>query len=196
MRMSTARVVLFLFVINLGIAFGAGLYESVIVLPGWLRADTNGTVHWNSAAAVEDNPGLRFWIFASTIPLTLLAGTNLWIALRRCEGSLRNWWMTGAVLALLDRMMTILYFIPVMIGLMGSADTPDAAASAQRWISLNSIRHLLVFGAWMAAFRTWTLAQGAKRRPVAYYEDAGLRDTVEGIRQTASANRKVATGDS
>lgn len=185
MRMSTARVVLFLFLINLGVAFGAGLYESVVVLPGWLWADTNGRFHWNSAAAVGDNPGLRFWIFASTIPLTLLAGTNLWIAWRRCEGALRNWWMTGAVLSLLDRMMTILYFIPVMIALMGSGDTPDAAASAQRWINLNNVRLLLVFGAWMAAFRTWTLAQGARRRPAAYYEDAGLGNTADGIRQTA-----------
>jgi hypothetical protein len=185
MRMSTARVVLFLFLINLGVAFGAGLYESVVVLPGWLWADTNGRFHWNSAAAVGDNPGLRFWIFASTIPLTLLAGTNLWIAWRRCEGALRNWWMTGAVLSLLDRMMTILYFIPVMIALMGSGDTPDAAASAQRWINLNNVRLLLVFGAWMAAFRTLTLAQGARRRPAAYYEDAGLGNTADGIRQTA-----------
>jgi hypothetical protein len=58
----------------------------------------------------------------------------------------------------------------VMIGLMGTADTPDAAASAHRWMNLNYIRHLLVLGAWLAALRTWTLAQGAKRRPPAYYE--------------------------
>jgi hypothetical protein len=182
--MKSARVVLFLFVINLGVAFGAGLYESIIVLPDWLRADANGTLHWNAEAAIADNPGLRFWIFVSTIPLTLLAGTNLWIAWHRCEGVLKNWWMTGAVLSLLDRATTILYFIPIMIGLLGSGDTPEAAASAERWMTLNYMRHLLVFGAWMAAFRTWTMALSAKRRPAAYFEDAGLRDASEGI-QTA-----------
>jgi hypothetical protein len=33
---SIPTIVLWLFVINLGIAFGAGLYESRIVVPSWL----------------------------------------------------------------------------------------------------------------------------------------------------------------
>jgi hypothetical protein len=170
MRMSSARVVLFLFVINLGIVFGAGLYESVIVLPQWVAVDVNGGRHWNAEAALAADTGQRFWVFVSTIPLTILAGTNLWIALRRCEGMLRKWWMSGAVLSLVERVMTITYFIPVMVTLMASSDTPEAVASAHRWINLNYVRHGLVLGAWLAALRTFALAQTAKRRPAAYYE--------------------------
>ena len=35
MRNTFSKVLLWLFVINLGIALGAGLYESLIVVPGW-----------------------------------------------------------------------------------------------------------------------------------------------------------------
>ena len=170
MRMSSARVVLLLFVIILGIAFGAGLYESVIVVPRWLAIDTTGALHWNGEAAIADNTGQRFWVWVSTIPLTLLAGTNLWIAMRRTEGTLRRWWVTAAGLSLAERAMTFLYFIPVMVGLMGAIDAPEAVASAHRWVNLNYVRHALVLGAWLAALRTFGLVQTAKRRPQAYYE--------------------------
>jgi hypothetical protein len=168
--MALGRVLLFLFVVNLGIAFGAGLYESFIVLPHWLTIGPDGALHWNAQAALADNTGEQFWVFVTTIPLTLLALLNLWAGWRKTEGPLRVWWLTAAVLSLLDRAMTLGYFIPVMVGLMASGDTPEAAANAQRWMNLNYVRHALVLGAWLAALRTFALVQTAKRKMPAYYE--------------------------
>ena len=37
-----AKVLLWLFVLNLGIAFGAGLYEARIVIPRWLMSAPEG----------------------------------------------------------------------------------------------------------------------------------------------------------
>ena len=53
-------ILLWLFVINLGTAFGAGLYEHRIVVPDWIASDAAGA-HWHADAARRDNTGLRFW---------------------------------------------------------------------------------------------------------------------------------------
>jgi hypothetical protein len=53
MQNSVAYIVLWLFVINLGIAFGSGLYEFRIVVPQWLSFSPGSGYRWNPAAATE-----------------------------------------------------------------------------------------------------------------------------------------------
>lgn len=70
---SLSRALLWLFVINLGVAFGAGLDEGRIVVAQWLIASPETGLHWNAeAAARRDDTGLRFGVFVTTVPLTLL----------------------------------------------------------------------------------------------------------------------------
>ena len=38
------EILLWLFVVNLGIAFGTGLYEHRIVVPGWITSDRGGVI--------------------------------------------------------------------------------------------------------------------------------------------------------
>jgi hypothetical protein len=76
MTSDVSTILLWLFVINLGIAFGAGLYEHRIVVPNWLSHGKDGA-HWNAGTARHDNTGLRFWAFVTTGPLTLLTLANL-----------------------------------------------------------------------------------------------------------------------
>jgi hypothetical protein len=168
--MSFGRVVLLLFVIDLGIASGAGLYESSIVLPRWLATGTDGQLHWYAEAARADDTGRRFWAVFTTGPLTVLALANLWVGWRRAIGQLRYWWVTSAALSLLERALTLGYFIPTMVGLMSSVDSPDAIATATRWMSLNYLRHALVLAAWLAALKTFALAQNVRRRGQEYHE--------------------------
>ena len=47
MSTTISTILLWLFVINLGVAFGAGLYEHRIVIPDWINADGSGA-HWNA----------------------------------------------------------------------------------------------------------------------------------------------------
>ena len=42
------------------------------------------------------------------------------------------------------RILTFVYFIPTMIGLMNASDSPAAVAAAERWMRLNYLRHALV----------------------------------------------------
>jgi len=67
-----AWLILSLFVINLGIAFGAGLYESRIIVPQWLSFSPGSGYRWNAEVARQANVGIRFWVYVTTVPLTLL----------------------------------------------------------------------------------------------------------------------------
>jgi hypothetical protein len=72
-----AKIVLWLFVINLGIAFGAGLYEGRIVVPQWFSPSGTSGYRWNAEAARRANVGLRFWVYVTTVPLTLITANEL-----------------------------------------------------------------------------------------------------------------------
>ncbi|NTX63571.1 DUF1772 domain-containing protein [Myxococcus sp. CA051A] len=160
LKPSAAEIFLWLFVLNLGVSLGAGLYEHRIVLPRWL--DATGA-HWFAEAARQDNVGLRFWAFVSTGPLTLLTLASLFFA-TRATGPLRTWWLAAAVVALVDRLLTFSYFIPTMMRLMQASDTSASVESAVLWARLNHLRHLLVAGAWFASLQTlsWLRLQGGR----------------------------------
>jgi hypothetical protein len=153
---STSEIVLWLFVVNLGIAFGAGLYEHRIVVPRWLSSSPESGLSWNSEAARQDNSGLRFWAFVSSGPLTLLTLVNLFAAWHT-TGAVRVWWLAAALVALAERLFTFTYFIPTMVGLMGTSDSPNAVATATRWANLNHLRHGIALSAWLCSLKVLAL---------------------------------------
>jgi hypothetical protein len=155
MPSTIATTLLWLFIVNLGIAFGAGLYEHRIAAPDWLSTGGSGP-RWNAAAARQDNSGLRFWAWVTTGPLTLLTLASLFVAWSTA-GPERNWWLAAALAAFVDRALTFAYFIPTMVGLMNASDAPAAVAAAERWMHLNYLRHALVLAAWLAALKALTL---------------------------------------
>ena len=155
MSTGTSTLLLWLFVINLGIAFGAGLYEHRIVVPDWIAASPNGA-HWHGGVARDDDTGRRFWVFVTTVPLTLLTLVNTYAAWQS-TGPLRFWWLVAALAAVADRLFTFAYFIPTMVGLTNAPDSPAAVSAAMRWSHLNYLRHAVVLVAWLAALRAFGL---------------------------------------
>lgn len=155
MRETVGRALLWLFVIDLGIALGAGLYEARIVVPEWLVA-VDSARHWNAESVRAHDTGRRFWAFVTTVPLTLLTLANL-VAAWRAPGTLRRWWLAAAGVALADRVLTIAYFIPTMVRLSSAGDTAEAVAAATRWANLNYLRHALVLTAFLAALKAFAL---------------------------------------
>lgn len=148
------KTLLWLFIVNLGIAFGAGLYEHRIVASGWLVTSQESGAHWRADAARRDDTGRRFWAFVTTLPLTLLTLANLFAAWRS-SGAVRGWWLAAALAALADRAVTFSYFIPTMVRLMRAVDSPEAVAVATRWWNLNYLRHALVLAAWLMALEAF-----------------------------------------
>ena len=151
-----ATTLLWLFVINLGIAFGAGLYEHRIVVGSWLTSSGESGAHWNADAARRDDTGRRFWAFVTTVPLTLLTLASLFAAWRG-RGSFSRWWLAAAVAALVDRAFTFSYFIPTMVRLIRAPDSPDSVAVATRWRNLNYLRHAIILAAWLMSLEAFSL---------------------------------------
>jgi hypothetical protein len=160
----TATVLLWLLVINLGIALGAGVYESRIVVPDWLVVDA--VRQWNPDAALQDDTGRRFWVAVTTVPLTLLTLANL-VAAWRAPRRLRRWWLATASIAFVDRAFTLGYFVPTMVRLMRAESTQETLSAALQWTQLNHLRHVIVLAALLGALRTFSLL---------YSSSTGLRE--------------------
>ncbi len=150
-----AATLLWLFVINLGIAFGAGLYEHRVVVGRWLISSRESGAHWNADAARRDDTGRRFWAFVTTVPLTLLTLTSLFTSWHG-GGAFGDWWLAAALVALVDRAFTFAYFIPTMVRLMRAPDSPESVAVAMRWRNLNYLRHAIVLAAWLMSLRAFS----------------------------------------
>jgi len=150
-----AATLLWLFVINLGIAFGAGLYEHRIVVGRWLTSSRESGAHWSSDAARRDDTGRRFWAIVTTVPLTILTVASLFAARRGC-GAYCDWWLAAAFAALVDRAFTFSYFIPTMVRLMRAPDSPESVVVAMRWWNLNYLRHAIVLAAWLMSLKAFS----------------------------------------
>jgi hypothetical protein len=148
----TATGLLWLFVIFLGITFGAGIYEERITVPRWLSSSEDSERHWRADAARRDDTGRRFWAFVTTLPLTLLTVASLIIAWR-APGPLRGWWLAAAMLALGDRIFTFSYFIPSMVKLMRAPDSSESVTKATQWTHLNYLRLAIALAAWLTALK-------------------------------------------
>jgi hypothetical protein len=152
------EVLLWLFVINLGVACGAGLYESRITVPLWLSFSPKTGYRWNAEAARQANVGIRFWVFVTTVPLSLFTLASL-VAVFWTRDPVRSWWLGSVLAELVSRVMTGAYFIPTMIKLMGNDDPTDsrAAAKALQWARLAYIRLAVTAVAWLAALKALSL---------------------------------------
>src|SRR5882724_10747400 len=106
--MQFSEIILWLFVVNLGVAFGAGLYETRIVVPLWASAPPT-SLH-------SPDSGRRFWGFVTTVPLTLLTIANFCVAWQVAEPR-RSYWLFAATVILVERVFTFAYFIPTIIRL-------------------------------------------------------------------------------
>lgn len=144
-----ATLLLWLFVINLGTAFGAGVYEARVVVPAWKDLPRQS---W-------PNTGVEFWAYVTTVPLTLLMLANA-VAAWLDDGPARPWWLAAAAIAFVERIATFTYFIPTMLRLAGSPGLSDGEVrdGLSRWLAVNHGRNLLVLASWMAVLVALTRA--------------------------------------
>jgi len=142
------RTIIWLYVILLGIGFGAGIYESRIVLPQWIHIPPD---QWQ-------NTGLLFWVYVTTIPLTILTILCAFAAWRD-NSLMRSWWLSSVGVIILERIFTFSYFIPGMIRMMGPQALPETeiAAELTEWMFLNHGRHLLTLTGWLLALKAFSI---------------------------------------
>ncbi len=152
------EILLWLFIINLGIAFGAGLYETRIILPQWFTRNPESGFIVNTKAMNETDTGRKFWGFVTTMPLTLLTIANLLMAFR-ADAPVHDWWLAASVITFIERTGTFSFFIPIAIKLMRADTLPASKVSSLvlLWTRMNYIRNLLTIIAWLAALKALTL---------------------------------------
>ena len=164
MKIRAGTILLWLFVLTLGVGFGAGLYESRVVVPGWVDLPPES---W-------PNTGLMFWVYVTTVPLTLLTLANI-VAAWRDRSPRGPAWRAATAIAVIERLATFSYFIPTMVALMNEASTgPEVRATLDQWMWLNHGRHVLTLSAWLAALRALSLSHRPYNAPLAVPE-AGSR---------------------
>ena len=152
-----AEILLWLFVLNLGVATGAGLFETRIILPQWFSRTATGYAVNGEAMRTLDT-GRRFWGMVTTLPLTLLTLAGV-VAAWRAPAPLHHWWLAAALLTLLERVGTFAFFIPTALRLQRDDASQPAATSRliTWWLRLNHLRLALNLLAWLAALRALSL---------------------------------------
>ena len=142
------KVLLWLFVINLGIALGAGIYEQRVVIPQWE----------NTPPQTWPQTGVQFGVYVTTVPLTLLTLANLFAAWLD-RGPRRYWWLGAVAIIVVERVATFSYFIPTMVWLQGTEGLPEAEVQAalSQWMLLDYGRHVLTLAGWLAALKAFSL---------------------------------------
>jgi hypothetical protein len=133
MRRYIPKVLLWLFVINLGIALGAGIYEQRVVIP----REGIPPQEWPQT-------GLLFWVYVTTVPLTLLTLANL-VAAWLDRGPRRYGWLGAVAIVVLERIATFSYFIPTIVWLQGTEGlfAEEVQAALSEWLFMDYGRHML-----------------------------------------------------
>jgi len=150
-----ARGIAWLFVIGLGLDIGAGLYESVVVVPFWSRGVPGTLAEGSPFAQVAIRAGVHFWSLV-TPAVAVLALATLFVGLRSAPPAGR-WMIVAAVAELCAAASTLFYFRPTLINLLlthGAGLSSDAiAATVNRWVALSWIRVAISAFAWLSALR-------------------------------------------
>jgi Domain of unknown function (DUF1772) len=161
----TGRTVwLLLLVVFVGVQFGAGLYEKVVVVPQWADLPGNLVVGEIEASAMK-SAGRAFWPFVSPV-VGILAIVNLVVAWRSPTAN-RRWWIAGAALMCAYAIFSYSYFVPQMLMLQAGGDLWPAGrveGLVDTWTSANYLRMTIGAAGWLCALRALWLASAPAPR--------------------------------
>ncbi len=148
----TDKILLWLFTLNLGTVFGAGIYEARLVIPLWFPRATGGRYLVDTAAMQTIDSGRRFWAMATTVPLTLLTIANL-VSAWNYQSTGPNWWLVAGCIVLAERLLTFTFFIPnaIRVSKIGVSDPGRAGRLAAWWVRANYLRNAITLAGWLLA---------------------------------------------
>ncbi|MFT3745229.1 MAG: hypothetical protein QM785_13160 [Pyrinomonadaceae bacterium] len=162
--MSLSRFFLFLFVVVVGLEIGAGLYETLVVLPMWaLNAPDSVVAFYQHNQANPDfaiNAGGRFWIFLT--PLVGLVAIITLLTGLKTTGSHRKWRTAGTVIAIVVVTVTFAWFVPNLLRLLyhvPEMTSADIATTANRWYVANWGRVVVGMTAWLCGLRALSISE-------------------------------------
>lgn len=162
--MKISKLILWLFVITLGVEIGAGLYETILVVPLWASGAPESVVGYYQQNVANPqfalNAGPRLWMFL-TPSVGLLAVATLLTGFKTVPQH-RTWRLAGSLLAIFVVAVTFAWFVPNIMRL--TYDVPnmtaaDMAITAKWWVNLNWVRVVLYMTAWICTLRAFSIPQ-------------------------------------
>jgi hypothetical protein len=163
---------LWLFVIFVGVQFGAGLYEKQAIVPLWADVPPDRVLDQMRTSGMWA-AGRAFWPFVSPV-VAVLAVVNLVVA-RRSPAIYRRWWLAGAAFMVAYAVFSYSYFVPQMLLLQSSGGAWSAArveSLVDWWVGLNYVRMVIGAAGWLCALRALSLSASAGTVVVARREAA------------------------
>ena len=156
-----AKIFMWLFVVVLGIEIGAGLYETLVVLPIWTASPPDTVIayfnHNVANPAFVLNTGGRFWMFFT--PMVGLLSITVLITAFWTRGAHRKWRLVAGALALIVVAATFAWFVPNIIKLNSEAvltmPREHVASLANAWVTLNWVRVVVYLSAWFAGLKAY-----------------------------------------
>src|SRR6476661_1398381 len=149
-KFSFAKLFIWLFVVVLGIELGAGIYETLVVLPTWTPDPLASYRHSVEFPQYAITAGPRFWMFQT--PFLGLVSLVTIITGLRTEPEHKTWRMVAAGLALFVVVSTLAWFVPNLLSLIGEGVTKmsakQIAGTTAMWTRLNWIRVVVYSAAW------------------------------------------------
>lgn len=162
-RNSISQIILWLFVIVLGILIGGGVYEGRVLVPLWSASPPESVIafyqHNVANPQFVPNQGGRFWMFVT--PLCAILTIALLVSAIWTSGDHRKWRIAAGLCSLIAFAATFFWFVPNIIKL-GSAQVltmngDELASLANAWVRLSWVRAAVLMTAWLAALRAMTV---------------------------------------
>jgi hypothetical protein len=153
---------LWLLVIFVGIQFGGGLYEKLVIVPLWAGVPGDQVLDQIHASGMY-RAGRAFWPFVS-VPVAILAVLNLVLAYRS-KAPQRRWWLTGATLMCGYAVASYGFFVPSMLALQSYGESwpgVEIESMVSLWTTLNWLRMVLGAAGWLCMLRALSLRATGK----------------------------------
>lgn len=163
-RPSIKQIILWLFVIVLGIGVGAGLYEARVIMPLWSSAPPESVWGWRDLLAANPryapHAGERFWILVS--PVRALLAIAVLVTGLRMSGEQRRWRLVASIISLALFILAVTWLIPTSTELFGNNSRELSAeqviSKTKTWVMLNYLFQVLGIVAFLAALRALTIS--------------------------------------
>ena len=146
--MTTAALLLLLLTVTLSL--GGGLYEVLVIYPNWKHDVDPQTLRDKLESSGQNNASRRFWPLVSPAQ-GLLAIINIVLAYNYV-GPAHCFWLFGAIIVFVSRLITFAYFIPVMIRKISQPEKIEKVklqAIVKLWTGLSPWRILPELFAWV-----------------------------------------------
>jgi hypothetical protein len=132
-----------------GVAVGAGIYESRVVIPRWSSRATPEDIGPALNSSGHMLSGQAFWPLVAA-PAVPLAAANTVQALRS-SGRRRPWWFAFSATMATTCVATAAYFVPELHRLSRAGDLSEAevARRASRRVRLDNVRLAVLVSAWL-----------------------------------------------